>query len=111
MLPFSVGEDVGLMKRELPHGSVAINANVLRCLKLGLCVLSALAIGLGIVLSMPKTEDSEASPSRWPAKFIQVPLVRQATPFTCGVAATMSLLAYWCGVHLFVKCNCTRTCG
>ncbi len=24
-----------------------------------------------------------------------MPLVRQATPYTCGVAATMSILAYW----------------
>jgi len=31
----------------------------------------------------------------WPAHFIEMPLIRQATAYTCGCAATASVLNYW----------------
>lgn len=35
-----------------------------------------------------------------PANFVPVPLVRQATDYTCGVASTMSVYSYWTGIDV-----------
>ena len=38
-----------------------------------------------------------ASATAWPAKFIEMPLIRQGRDYTCGVAATASVVNFWTG--------------
>jgi len=50
--------------------------------------------------SNPKiSETSNSRPAieltQWPDNFIEVPLVRQARDYTCGVSATMTVVCYW----------------
>lgn len=44
--------------------------------------------------ALPKTSGHLAKP-RLPVNFLKVPLVRQATTYSCGAAALLAVLAYW----------------
>jgi predicted double-glycine peptidase len=64
--------------------------------------LTTAMLAIAICLCTPATiaAESAAPPSpQLPANIIRLPLTRQATDYTCGVAALQSVLAFWGDEH------------
>ncbi len=74
-----------------------IALRVSRRLSISRCflLLPALLVGLLWVPFCPLPVEAEGSGRRLPVNLIRVPLVRQSTDYTCGVAALQSLLGYF----------------